>query len=163
MQEEVTQKTVTMCIRTSKMTLDVLVKAVRLYLKQQEKHQAKKQAGKQQPKQGKVTIKQLASQNAGMTNIEITNKNIRGFERYARYYGVNYALKKDKSKDPPMYMVFFKGRDQDAINAAFREFSTAQIKRANKPSINQKLQKYKGMLDKLQKNKIRQKHQEQER
>ena len=41
------------------------------------------------------------------------------------------ALKKDKSKDPPMYLVFFKGRDQDALNAAFREFSQKQIQKAN--------------------------------
>ena len=52
-----------------------------------------------QPKQGKVTVKELAKQNAGMVNIEITNKNIKSFERYARKYGINYALKKDKSKE----------------------------------------------------------------
>lgn len=80
-----------------------------------------------QPKQGKVTVKELAKQNAGMVNIEITDKNIKSFERYARKYGINYALKKDKSKEPPVYLVFFKGRDQDALNAAFREFSQKQI------------------------------------
>ena len=62
-----------------------------------------------------------------MVNIEITDKNIKSFERYARKYGINYALKKDKSKEPPVYLVFFKGRDQDALNAAFREFSQKQI------------------------------------
>ena len=59
-----------------------------------------------QPKQEKVTVKELAKQNAGMVNIEITNKNIKSFERYARKYGINYALKKDKSKEPPVYLVF---------------------------------------------------------
>lgn len=113
----------------------------------------------QSQKTGKVTVKQLAKQNGGMTNIEITNKNIRSFERYARKYGINYALKKDKSKDPPVYMVFFKGRDQDALNAAFRDFSTAQIKRANKPSIHQKLQKLRGMMKVQKKDKVRQKFQ----
>ena len=59
-----------------------------------------------QPKQEKVTVKELAKQNAGMVNIEITDKNIKSFERYSRKYGINYALKKDKSKVPPVYLVF---------------------------------------------------------
>ncbi|WP_390573358.1 PcfB family protein [Blautia caecimuris] len=59
-----------------------------------------------QPKQEKVTVKELAKQNAGMVNIEITDKNIKSFERYSRKYGINYALKKDKSKEPPVYLVF---------------------------------------------------------
>lgn len=155
MQEEVTQKTIALCIRTTKLTANVLKAAMRAYLRS---HNQKKQQ-----KTGKVTVKQLARQNGGMTNIEITNKNIRSFERYARKYGINYALKKDKSKDPPVYMVFFKGRDQDALNAAFRDFSTAQIKRANKSSIHQKLQKLRGMMKVQKKDKVRQNHQEQSR
>ena len=59
-----------------------------------------------QPKQEKVTVKELAKQNAGMVKIEITDKNIKSFERYSRKYGINYALKKDKSKEPPVYLVF---------------------------------------------------------
>ena len=115
------------------------------------------------PKQGKVTVKELAKQNAGMVNIEITNKNIKSFERYARKYGINYALKKDKSKDPPMYLVFFKGRDQDALNAAFREFSQKQIQKANKPSIHKRLATYRAMMPKKSKDKVKNRHQEQSR
>ena len=112
MQEEVTNKTVALCIRTTKLTADVLKSAMRAYLrshsqKSNEKKQAKIQK-KNQPKQGKIKVKELAAQNAGMTNIEITNKNIRSFEKYARQYGVNFALKKDRTKNPPVYLVFFK-------------------------------------------------------
>ena len=137
MQEEVTNKTVVLVVRASKLTGNLLLSAIKAYLRHhdQKKTQKKnikmqqKAAKKNQPKQGKITVKKLASQNAGMTNIEIDNKNIKSFERYARYYGVNYAVKKDKSKDPPVYMIFFKGRDQDAIHAAFRDFSTAKIRK----------------------------------
>ena len=115
------------------------------------------------PKQGKVTVKELAKQNAGMVNIEITDKNIKSFERYARKYGINYALKKDKSKDPPVYLVFFKGRDQDALNAAFREFSQKQIQKANKPSIHKRLAAYRAMMPKKTKDKVKNRHQEQSR
>ena len=116
-----------------------------------------------QPKQGKVTVKELAKQNAGMVNIEITDKNIKSFERYARKYGINYALKKDKSKEPPVYLVFFKGRDQDALNAAFREFSQKQIQKANKPSIHKRLAAYRAMMPKKTKDKVKNRHQEQSR
>ena len=164
MQEEVTNKTVALCIRTTKLTADVLKSAMRAYLrshsqKSNEKKQAKIQK-KNQPKQGKIKVKELAAQNAGMTNIEITNKNIRSFEKYARQYGVNFALKKDRTKDPP---VFFKGRDQDAINAAFREFSAKSIQKANKTSIHQKLLKNKNIVKQSKKDKVKQMHQTQER
>lgn len=154
------QKTVALCIRTTKLTAETLRAAMRAYLRA---HNQKKQQKMQAPKLGKITVKELAKQNAGMTNIEITKKNIRAFERYARRYRINYALKKDKTKVPPVYLVFFKGRDQDAINAAFRDFSVAQIKRANKPTIHQQLQKFRSVLKFPKIDKVREKHQEQSR
>ena len=98
MQEEVTQKTVTFCIRATKITADLLKKVLVAYLRHQKQKSVEKKAQKNQPKQGKVTVKELAKQNAGMVNIEITDKNIKSFERYARKYGINYALKKDRAK-----------------------------------------------------------------
>ena len=88
MQEEVTQKTVTFCVRTTKMTADVLKKVIAAYLRHQKQRNMEKKALKNQPKQGKITVKELAKQNPGMTNIEITPKNIKSFERYARKYGI---------------------------------------------------------------------------
>ena len=96
MQEEVTQKTVTFCVRATKITADLLKKVLVAYLRHQKQKSVEKKAQKNQPKQGKVTVKELAKQNAGMVNIEITDKNIKSFERYARKYGINYALKKDR-------------------------------------------------------------------
>lgn len=98
MQEEVTQKTVMFCIRATKITADLLKKVLAAYLRHQKQKSVEKKAQKNQPKQGKVTVKELAKQNAGMVNIEITNKNIKSFERYARKYGINYALKKTRAK-----------------------------------------------------------------
>nr|WP_325065902.1 DUF3801 domain-containing protein [Enterococcus sp. E5-24] len=57
-------------------------------------------------------------------------------------------------------MVFFKGRDQDAITAAFREFQGAQLKKANTVSIHQRLSKYIGMIKRQTRPKVKQKHQE---
>jgi seryl-tRNA(Sec) selenium transferase len=154
MQEEVTQKTITFCIQTTKMTTDVLQKAVSAYLRSQSSIKADKQH------QGKTSVKKLAKQNGGMTNIEITKKNIKSFERHARKYGINYALKKDKSKIPPVYMVFFKGRDQDAINAAFRDFTQKQLQKANRPSIHYRLRKFREFVTDNFKNKTKHRHHE---
>ena len=46
---------------------------------------------------GKQSIKHLVEQNAAISNIEVTDGNIKSFERTANKYGIDYALKKDLS------------------------------------------------------------------
>lgn len=131
MQEEVENRTVSLAIRSSKLTADVLKKAITKYLAyRKEKTKAKavmKPTGKQ-------TVKELIGQNQGVSNIEITEKNIKGFDRVARKYGVDYAVKKDTSGEIPKYLVFFKARDADALTAAFTEFASKEKSR-EKPSV----------------------------
>ena len=84
---------------------------------------------------------QLAAQNQGLTNIEITDKNIKDFDRVARKYGVDYAVKKDKTLQPPHYLVFFKAKDTDALTAAFREYTANTVKKKDRnESVVTKLQ-----------------------
>lgn len=83
---------------------------------------------------GKQTVKELIGQNQGVSNIEITEKNIKGFDRVARKYGIDYAVKKDTSGEIPKYLVFFKARDADALTAAFTEFASKE-KNREKPSV----------------------------
>ena len=72
-----------------------------------------------------------------MSNIEVTDGNIKSFEQVARKYGVDFALKKDTTSQPPRYLVFFKSRDADALTAAFAEYSGKVVKRKTqeKPSV----------------------------
>ena len=114
MQEEVENRTVTLVISATKLTGRVLKAAVAKFLAHQKaKIAEKKRAGPVKPT-GKQTVKQLVGQNQGVANIEISDKNIKDFDRVARKYGVDYAVKKDKTLSPPKYMVFFKARDADA-------------------------------------------------
>ena len=46
-------------------------------------------------------------QNAGVSNIEITEGNIKAFESTAKKYGIDFALKMDTTGNPPRYRVFF--------------------------------------------------------
>lgn len=88
-----------------------------------------------------VPVAQLMDQNQGLTNIEITNHNIKSFERVANRYNIDFALKKDKAADPPRYLVFFKARDLDVMTAAFKEFSAKELVKSKKPSVQKKLAK----------------------
>ena len=123
-----------------RVTSSVLKEAMRKYLQNQEKHIAKK-AEKSVPR-GKQTVGKLMNQRQGLTNIEITNRNIKSFERVANKYKIDFALKKDKSVDPPRYLVFFKAKDMDVMTAAFKEFSAKELTKMNKPSIRKRLLKY---------------------
>lgn len=132
MQDEINEKTVALYIKTGKLTAEVLQKAMKAALAQ-----AKKQIGKQP--HGKQTLKQLMKQNTGVSNIEITKDNIKAFESIAKKYGIDFALKKDTTENPPRYLVFFKGRDADALTAAFKEFSEKKLNKEQKPSIRKLL------------------------
>lgn len=130
MQEEVNEKVIAFSIKTGKLTAEVLQKSMKFFLAQ-----AKKQIDKKKIPHGKQTLKQLAGQNAGLSNIEITRDNIKAFEGTAKKYGIDFALKKDATETPPRYLVFFKGRDADAMTAAFKEFSAKKLSREEKPSV----------------------------
>ena len=129
MQEEITQKTLALCVETGKMTAQLLQQAMKKVLADMEKHKTNPQLH-----HGKQTIRQLMKHGAGVSNIEITEKNIKGFDRVARKYGVDYAVKKDTSGEIPKYLVFFKARDADALTAAFTEFASKE-KNREKPSV----------------------------
>ena len=139
MQEETNEKTIALYIKTGKLTAQQLQKAMKALLAQM-----KKQHDKQKIPHGKQTLKQLMKQNAGVSNIEITKDNIKAFESTAKKYGIDFALKKDgidfalkkdSTETPPRYLVFFKGRDADALTAAFKEFSAKKLTQEQKPSI----------------------------
>ena len=155
MQEDLEQRTVSVSIQAAKLSGRVLRAAIAAVLQKMEQERT-------MPKVGRNSMKRLTYKDPGANTIEVSGR-IRSFERYARKYGINYALKKDKSKEPPVYLVFFKGRDQDALNAAFREFSQKQIQKANKPSIHKRLAAYRAMMPKKTKDKVKNRHQEQSR
>lgn len=149
MQDEINEKIVALSIRAGsqgfRVTSSVLKAAMRKYLQNQEKRKtqnAVKQAERSVPR-GKQTVAQLMDQKQGLTNIEITNRNIKSFERVANKYKIDFALKKDKSVDPPRYLVFFKAKDVDVMTAAFKEFSAKELIKMNKQSIQKRLTRYK--------------------
>ncbi len=148
MQEEIEQKTVTLSINATKFTGRVLKAAVSKYLA----HRRNKKLDKQRQKQaegdviphGKQKVKDLIAQNAGVSSIDVSDKDMRGFERIARKYGVDYAVKKVKGQNK--YLVFFKARDADAITGALTEFADKKQRQQNRPSVRKVLRRLRSMM-----------------
>ena len=127
-----------LAISTTKLTARVLVRAA---LKGLAAIKNKATASKNEKPTGKQTIEELVGQNQGVTNIDIAKTDLRGFEKYARKYGVDYAITKDKSVVPPKYLVFFKARDADAMTAAFNAYSAEILTKNKRPSVLKTLHK----------------------
>ena len=147
MQDEVNEKTVSLCIRCGKVTANLLKAAMKKALVKMEQEKQKLK-GQKQPKQdkedktykGKQSMDKLMKQNVQLPNIEITDGNIKSFERVAKKYSIDFSLKKDVNADPPRYYVFFKARDADVMTAAFKEYTGQSLNKDKKPSVRKKLQ-----------------------
>ena len=99
-QEEVTQKTIALVVSATKMTSRVLAQAMQIYL------QSRNNKSHEIPK-GKQSLADLEKQNAALSNIEITNKNIGVFTRTAKKYEIDFALKERSNQRPaPLLCVF---------------------------------------------------------
>ena len=123
---------IALSIKAAKLDAAVLQKALKIALEQ-----IKKQHGK--PKRGKQTMQQLTKSGEQVTNIKITDQNIKAFDPIARKYNLDYHVKKIEGGEVPRYLVFFKGKDIDSMTEAFREFSTKKLNREKKPSIRKAL------------------------
>ena len=133
MQEEVDSRTVALVINSAKLTGRLFLSAIRKFL-------AHSQKKKTVIPHGKQSVKQLIGQNLGVTSIESNDPDIKAFDRVARKYGVDYAVKKVRDDDgKSKYVIFFKGRDNDAITSAFKEYTAKSMEKAKKPSVLKKL------------------------
>lgn len=154
MQEDIENRSIALAIKSTKLTTQILKIAILKYLQSRKEKHYKIPHGKQ-------SIKKLARQNQGMSNIQVNDKNIKSFERIAKKYGVDFAIKKDKSTIPPKYLVFFKGKDADAINSAFTEFTAKNFNKSQKPSVISQLRKFIQLVRNSSHNVVKNKNKEQ--
>ncbi len=155
MQDEVNEKTVSLCVNGGKISARILKAAM---LKALAKMEQEKRNGKQKQAEkkaiqksqeggvvchGKQSMEKLMKQGCQLSNIEVTDGNIKSFEKCARKYGIDFSLKKDTSISPPRYFVFFKAKDVDVMTAAFKEYTGKSLAKSKKPSIRKKLEQAK--------------------
>jgi hypothetical protein len=150
MQEDLTQhtlnagkKTVTLALTAVEFTAELLAKAMRALIGGKTSTET---TDVTVTKEGKQSLKSLVKQGDSLSEIEITDKNIGSFERTAKKYGIDFSLRKDKNADPPVFMAFFKAKDTDVMNAAFKEYANKTLRKeqkkekaAEKPSLADRL------------------------
>ena len=153
MPDKVNEKVVSLAIKTSKLTAGVLQSAIKALLKK-----GKGQLTK--APHGKVTMRQLMKPGEKVTNIEITDANIKAFDPIAKKNGLTYNVKKIENGKPPTYLVSFRGKDIDVITEAFREFSAKKLSREQKPSIRKALAVFRDKAKQLNANREKVKNKE---
>ena len=158
MQEEVENKIVVMISNCSKLTATELRKALEKVLAQVKSSRSRKHQKEKEP-HGQMTVKELAQKDKGMQSIEVNDSTIGSFNRVARKYGIDFAPFKVKGENK--YMVFFKAPDADAMTAAFTEYTQKQVKKASRPTILQRMEHFKSLIQHPKKDKTR--HKEPER
>ena len=154
MQEEVENRTLTLIVSGTKFSGRTLGAAISRYLAHRSASKCRTSAAApRKPNaavthRGKQTVKQLVGQGQGVNTVELEGSSVRDFDRVARKYGVDYAIKRDRSADPPKYLIFFKARDDAALTAALQEYAQVKIKKASRPSVRQKLEHFRSMIKK---------------
>ena len=148
MQEEIENKSITLIINCTKFTGRVLKSAISKYLAHRSAKRHEKRMDKKAAKQakssiiphGKQTVKQLIGQNQGVSTMDVSDKDIKDFQKVARKYGVDYAVRKTKDT-PPKYVVFFKSKDQDSMESAFKEFTAKKVRQKGRVPFRKQLAK----------------------
>ena len=132
MQEDIENKSVTLIINSSKLTSRTLATAFTKLLRYSRNKIKEHHAEQQDVKpQGKQTIKELIAQNQGVEKTELADREeVKAFDRIAKQYGVDYAIKKGYSPEgKKRYILFFKARDRSAIDQAMSTYASEYMKK----------------------------------
>ena len=132
MQEDLENKSVTLIINSSKLTARTLAAAFTKLLRYSRNKLKEHHEEKQDVKpHGKQTIKELIAQNQGVEKTELADREeVKAFDRIAKQYGVDYAIKKGVSPEgKKRYILFFKARDRSAIDQAMSAYAARYLKK----------------------------------
>ena len=148
MQEEVEHKTVNLAVRSSKVTAQVLYKGLKAFIDHQKRKAAMKATEKDEPIKGEQSVKELIGQGQGVSSMPIGDDGIKDFKKICNKYGVDFAVVKDKNVNPPVYTIFFKAKDMDAVTKILQDYSEKQMRKPSKvkQSVLGKLKKFKEIV-----------------
>lgn len=133
MQEEVEQKTLTLSINAVKMTGRLLKWMISKYLAHQKQKRIEKTVPGAVKYHGKQTLKALKAAEPNLTSIEITDQNIKDFDRVARKYRVDYALKRTKADWSQNTTSFFGRRMPRPSTRRLRNILTPSRRKRSRP------------------------------
>ena len=138
----------TLSIDATKFSGKVLKAAISKYLEHRKNVKADKKHAQQTQggviPRGKQKLKDLIGQNVSVSTVNVSDKDMRGFDRIARKYGVDYAVRKVKGQN--RYLVFFKSRDAGAITSALTEYSARKWRQQSRPSLRKVLRRLRAAI-----------------
>ena len=145
---EIANKSVNIAIKMLKPELDQLMKGLREAVQAPVKAAGKAAVNKIHPTTGKQSVKTLIRQGQGVSSIPLADEGMKDFQKIAKKYGVDFAVVKDKKASPPVYTVFFKAKDTDAITRILQDYSAKPVKKPSveKTSVLEKLKKFKEIV-----------------
>ena len=76
---------------------------------------------------GQQSLAKLVKHGSKLESLEITDQNIKAFERIAKKHGIDFSLEKDRFSTEPVYYVFFKSQDVEVMHHAFREYAHMKL------------------------------------
>lgn len=144
MQDEVNERSVSLSVRSARLGAEALARTMRSFLISRNRSRIKPGFEKEGCDQtGKVSMKQLAASGAQLEQATLAEGGVGSFARVARKYHVAYSVMKDKSSDPPRWIVFFKSRDAAQMEACFNAYAKQVLdsKDRQKPSVIEQVRK----------------------
>jgi hypothetical protein len=132
MQDAINEKSLSLGARVAGITANELKRVIDKLMAELEGDKLNPLNKGSELKHGKMTMKQLAKHNAGLSSIELKDPNLRLLNTVMRQNGIDFSPVKDGKGQ---YTLFFKGRDADALTHAFNQYTKRATERAAKPSI----------------------------
>jgi alkanesulfonate monooxygenase SsuD/methylene tetrahydromethanopterin reductase-like flavin-dependent oxidoreductase (luciferase family) len=172
MQDEINEKTCNLAVRVGNTTAAELRRAlekVMADLKQKRQQGAKTPVPQKEPtapqtpqepkppelKSGRQTLKQLHKHNDGLSSIALTDPNLRQLRSFMKRYDIDFATVKDgKGK----YTLFFKGKNAEEMERAFKGYTEKVVKKAEKKAIKAELKEAKAEAKKRDKGRSKEKN-----
>lgn len=149
-----------MAVRSSEMTAKSLLKALIAIKHHYDRKHMKETGNIPEYKHGKQSVKDLIGQGQGVERVDLAKEGIKDFHKIAKKYGLDYAIVKDKTVEPPVYNIFFKAKDAEGINKVVAAYTAKLLKKQErKASVLEKLSLAKEKAKELGK-KVVEKHKE---
>ena len=156
--EEVSDKTLNLEIKATKITAKLIVQQIKKLLKE-----AKKFGGMEKfvsEKCNEVKLKDLV-QKGQLEEITIGETELKSLKKELNKYGVKFSVMKDKKKK--QYSLFFQAKDVKIMDKAFKKvLADLEKKEERKESIHKNLEKFKELVkNTIFKDKVKNKQKEQ--
>ena len=89
--------------------------------------------------EGRQSVADLLKAGVSTDKIELPDGSARDFCKLAKKFGVDYAIRKDKSQEPARYVVFFKAKDTEVLDQVVKEYVSKTNAKAEKASVREQL------------------------